>query len=60
MPMPETALDLDRRTVSWQRDVWASGKISHVQTVTQPEAMQCTPQIQLGLGVFSPNTRHHP
>jgi hypothetical protein len=40
MAMPEAAMDLNGRMMSWQQNVWASGKAGHVQTIAQPETVQ--------------------
>jgi hypothetical protein len=53
-------MDLDYRMMSWQHNVWSSGKPSHVQAVSQSQTVQRAPQTHFGLRVFSLDSCHHP
>jgi len=60
MPMPKAAVHLDYGGVSSQHNIRTSRKPSYMKAIPQPPAVQRTPKVQLGFGVFSPYPRHHP
>lgn len=40
MPMPETAMDKDNRSISWQHNVRLARQVAAVQAKSIPEPMQ--------------------
>jgi hypothetical protein len=57
--VPETAVNLDRRTMPWQQDIGTARQFCRMEAKAKTKTMKGTPQTQLGLSIFSPDSRHH-
>lgn len=57
--MPEAAIDKDDSTVPGKDDVWATGETADVKAVPEPPSVELASDQHLGLGVASPDSRHH-
>lgn len=60
MSVPETATNLDCRTILREDDVRLSRQARDVQPISQAHAMEGAPKEDLGLCVLSSDSRHHP
>jgi hypothetical protein len=57
--VPETTVNLDRRTMPWQQDIGSAWQFCCMEAKAKTQTMKGTLQTQLGLGIFSPDSRHH-
>lgn len=57
--MPETPTYLDDGMVSFQYQIWATGKAAIVEAIPNPTPMQKSPDPQFRLRVLPANAGHH-
>jgi hypothetical protein len=60
MAMPEAAVYKHHSAVLRKDKVRSAVNIAGMKPETKTARVQCPPESQLGLGVFSPDPRHHP
>lgn len=60
MSVPETSMNLNCRAVFGENNVRTSRQFSHVKAIAKAFPMQRASYRQLGLGIPSPDSRHHP
>src|SRR6476659_6764704 len=60
MPVPEAAVDEDRRPVSRQHEVGSTGQSLSMEPEPVAAGMQVPANAELGFGVDPANATHHP
>lgn len=60
MPMPEAAVHKDDGAILRQNEVRSAVDLLRMKPEAETARVQCPPESQLGLGVVSPDPRHHP
>ena len=57
--MPKTSIDKNRRPIPPHDDVGLARHALHVEAITVTMTPQPLPHLQLGLGAFAVDARHH-
>jgi hypothetical protein len=60
MSVPEAAMHEDHGSMLRKDKVRSTGNLAGMKSEAEPARVQCPPESQLGLGVLSPDPRHHP
>jgi hypothetical protein len=58
--VPEAALNEDHDAMLRKDKVWSTVNLAGMKPEAETARVQCPPESQFGLGVISPDPRHHP